>query len=193
MKKLTAFLVLGLFIVLRAQGQAINDAVLKDDTALVVKLITEGKDVNAPDQNGTTPLMAACRWGKLNMVRILLQHGAKADEPRTAKGRTPLMVACAYYSGPDICGLLIKYGANVNAQANDGSTALMLAANNGKVAVVELLLNQKANAYAKDTKGSTALDYANRADLELIKNSMPDQKLSKEEVITLLKKATGQE
>lgn len=193
MKKLTAFLALAFFFVLHTNAQAINDAVLKDDTALVVKLIGEGKDVNAPDQYGTTPLMAACRWGKLNMVRLLLQNGAKADEPRTGKGRTPLMVACAYYSGPEICGLLLKAGANINAQANDGSTALMLAANNGKVAVVELLLNQKANAYAKDSKGATALDYANRADLELIKNSMPDQKLNKEEVVALLKKATGQE
>lgn len=193
MKKLIALLVPFMFFVLHTRAQALNDAVLKDDTALVVKLITDGKDVNAPDQNGTTPLMTACRWGKLNMVRILLQHGAKADEPRTAKGRTPLMVACAYYSGPEICGLLIKYGANVNAQALDGSTALMLAANNGKVAVVELLLNQKANAYVKDSKGATALDYANRADLELIKNSMPDQKLNKEEVVAILKKATGQE
>lgn len=174
------------------RAQALQDAILKSDTALVLKLLEKGEDANAADKNGSTPLMVACRWGNTPMVRILLEHGATADAPRTPKGRTPLMVACAYYSGPDVCGLLLKAGANVNATSDDGATALMFAATNCKVEVVNLLLQQKAQPLAKDKKGQTALDYANQADYELIKNSMGDQRVNKQETIDALKAAMGQ-
>merc|ERR1712091_143840 len=55
--------------------------------------------------------------------------------------------------------LLQQHGAEINAQANDGVTALMLAARNGHERVVEVLLRHSAEINLQASKGYTALMY----------------------------------
>jgi ankyrin repeat protein len=38
----------------------------------------------------STPLGWACRWGRKDLVTLLLEHGAKADEPETELWATPM-------------------------------------------------------------------------------------------------------
>ncbi|MBQ1960542.1 MAG: ankyrin repeat domain-containing protein, partial [Akkermansia sp.] len=52
---------------------------------------------------------------------------------------------------------LIKAGANVNAQDEDGNTALMDAADEGHTAVVLRLIQAGADVNARDDEGETAL------------------------------------
>ena len=173
-----------------ASSQTLKEALDKKDTVAVLQLLKKGGNVNIADENGTTPLMNACRWADEAMVHFLLAHGATPDRPRSPKGRTPLMIACAYYSGKSICSMLIDKGADVNAFANDGSTPLMLAAQNAKLDVVALLLKKGARPNTKDTNGKTALDYANQADVsDYLKQSVKDTQLDKQGVITLLQNA----
>lgn len=168
-------------------SQTIGELLSKDDTVGATALIRSGADINAIDKMGNTLLLTECRWGKLERVSFLLRNGATVDKPRSPKGRTPLMVACAYYSGKTICGMLIDRGADVNATAQDGSTPLMLAAQSAKLDVVELLLKKGANPNAKDASGKTALDYAKSAtELEYIKNSVKDCRIDKDDTIGLL-------
>lgn len=56
-----------------------------------------------------------------------------------------------------ISRLLLNHGANVNAGRQDGMTALMLAAREGKLDFVRLLLKHKANVNARDNFGQTPL------------------------------------
>ena len=171
-------------------SQTLSDALEKKDTVAAIGLIKNGADVNACDANGTSPLMNACRWADDVMVHFLLWHGATADKPRSPKGRTPLMIACAYYSGKSICGMLINKGADVNAIANDGVTPLMLASLNAKLDVVELLLKKGAKNSTKDATGKTALDYANKAEVnDYLVKSVKDTRLDKQGVIKLLQNA----
>ena len=58
--------------------------------------------------------------------------------------------------------LLLQAGATVDAVDNDGWTALHLAANEGKIQVVEALLNAGADKAVKKKNGKTALDEAQR-------------------------------
>jgi uncharacterized protein len=175
---------------LQVFSQTLSEAISKKDSVAAMRLIKSGTDVNAVDANGTSQLMNACRWADEWAVRFLLNHGAKPDYPKSPKGRTPLMVACAYYSGKSICSMLIEKGANVNVTAQDGITSLMLAAENAKLDVVELLLRHGANPNAKDGSGKTAYDYAARADVsEYLKKSVKDTRLDKQAVMDLLKKA----
>ena len=171
-------------------AQTLKDALDKKDTVTAERLIKDGADINKPDENNTTFLMNSCRWGDDALVHFLLWHGAHPDNPRSPKGRTPLMIACAYYSGKTICGMLIEKGADVNATANDGITALMLAASNAKLDVVQLLLKKGAKPNAKDTNGKTALDYANNAEVsEYLTKSVKDTRLNKQGVTSLLQQA----
>jgi ankyrin repeat protein len=171
-------------------AQELNDAISKRDTAAAIALIKKGADVNALDKFGNSLLMSACRWGNDTTVSFLLRHGAKPDDPRSPKGRTPLIVACAYYSGTRVCSMLLAYGADVNATAADGTTALMLAAQNAKLDVVELLLKKGAKANMKDKSGKTAHDYVTSAEIpDYFKNSVKDSRIDKEAVIGLLKNA----
>jgi ankyrin repeat protein len=86
--------------------------------------------------------------------------------------------------------LLVKHGADVNAAADDGSTPLMLAAQNEKQDVVDYLLKHKANAKARDAKGKTALDYAKAGKVEeYMTTSIKDTRFNKEAVMESLEKA----
>ncbi len=171
-------------------AQTIGELLAKDDTIAAMALIKSGADINAVDKMGNTLLLTECRWGKLDRVSFLLRNGATVDKPRSPKGRTPLMVASAYYSGKTICSMLIANGADVNATAQDGSTALMLAAQSAKLDVVELLLKKGAIPMAKDAKGRTALEYAKSAtELEYIKNSVKDCRIDQEATMKMLAEA----
>ena len=169
-------------------AQTFGELLSKKDSVGAVAMIKKGTDVNAVDNNGTSPLMNACRWADDWSVSFLLRHGAKADNPKSPKGRTPLMIGCAYYSGVGICRMLIDHGANVNAVAQDNITPLMLAAHNAKLDVVELLLKKGANPKVRDAAGKTAWDYASKADVsEYLTKSVKDTRVDKQGVMELLK------
>lgn len=55
---------------------------------------------------------------------------------------------------------LLRFGALVNAQNQQGQTALMLAAKQGRSEIIELLLETKAQFDLCDSTGKNALDYA---------------------------------
>lgn len=171
--------------------QTLEEALNKEDTVMVLKMVKEGADLNKYDSSGLGPLMTPSRWGKYDMVNFLLRQGVLPDARRSPAGRTPLIVACAYYGGINVVKLLVSYGADVNATANDGSTPLMLAAANAKQTVVEWLLKNGAHAEARDKAGKTALDYARASDdiAHRVINSVKDGVIDKEGTIQVLEDA----
>uniref|UniRef100_A0A3P9CVI0 Uncharacterized protein n=1 Tax=Maylandia zebra TaxID=106582 RepID=A0A3P9CVI0_9CICH len=76
-----------------------------------------------------------------------------------AKGHTPLHLA-AQCDGPDITGLLLKGGAQVNVVGQDGLTPLHIASMQGHTDTVIQLLHNKAEPGVKDRLGRTALHWA---------------------------------
>jgi ankyrin repeat protein len=62
-----------------------------------------------------------------------------------------------------IISLLLKAGANPNAQNSDGKTPLMYAAGFGAAAVVRALLSGGARAETKDRAGKSAAFFAEKA------------------------------
>ncbi len=55
---------------------------------------------------------------------------------------------------------LLKAGASINCQDENGMTPLMHAVNGNNFRMVEFLLNHRANVYLADKNGRTALMYA---------------------------------
>jgi ankyrin repeat protein len=179
------------FAAFTGYAQTLKEAIAKQDTILAAKLINEGADPNAKDANGSTLLMEACHFPNLPVAVFLLNHGATVNQPRSAKGRTALMVACAYWCGMDMVKLLVQYGADVNVQSLDGTTSLMLAASSEKLDVVIYLLEHGADANKKNAAGKTALNFATdgKAEDYMIK-SIKDTRFDKEKVIESLIAAT---
>ena len=163
-----------------------NNRQLLPDVARL--LLEHGADVNAriehdDDDEGMTPLhLAAADRGRVQVVRVLLEHGANAGAEDN-EGRTPLHTAAAYGIVEGV-HVLLEYGANVGAEDNKGRTPLHDAVDyewiegpgsaedsaSGKVEVVRVLLDHGANAGAQDNEGKTPLHVAEKyAKVEVVR------------------------
>lgn len=102
-----------------------------------------------------TPLMRAIIAGQTSTALLLIELGADIDL-RCADGRNALMYA-ADKSNPSVAAALLAKGAEVNVQStNRVDTALMIAAGQGSVEVVLLLLEARAETGLRDKRGCTA-------------------------------------
>jgi ankyrin repeat protein len=143
-------------------------AVEKGHTDIVSLLLSRKADVNARDRVGFTPLIVAIRWGEQKeeigeIVRLLLDGGADANArrpgggwgPAGSDGETALQQA-AESGYARVVALLIRRGADVNAEFKDGRTPLYWAARNGHTDVVAMLIRNGANVNA-NARGRSAL------------------------------------
>lgn len=67
------------------------NAIVKGDLETVKKFIEYGADVNETS-NGTTPLMFAARYNKVEIIKLLLEKGARL-ETKDERGFTALKYA----------------------------------------------------------------------------------------------------
>ena len=103
-------------------------------------------------------LFDAVRDGDLELLKVLVESGAKIDE-RDDGGYTPFMLAALSHSS-ETMSYLISKGADVNAATSWGATALTRAAQGGDTNVVALLLSNGANVNAREYDGYTSLSRA---------------------------------
>lgn len=93
---------------------ALHHAVLAPNDGLLKLMLECGCDPQATSHAGVTPLFLAVKAGKADMVRRLMEKGAKVDTRHSSDGYTPLHVA-AFEGRNEIVASLISYGAHVNA------------------------------------------------------------------------------
>ena len=112
------------------------------------------------------PLCAAATTGRMDICRILIQHGADVDkggsDPKHRRTGTPLGLA-ARFGRENIAKLLIENGANV--EGNSGhyhGPAICAAAYNGHEHIVQLLLENGADVNGQGPDGKTSLHGAAR-------------------------------
>lgn len=122
---------------------------------MVELLVRQGNDVNATDDEGSTPLMTVTVKDDAETVRFLISQGAKINV-RAKDGTTPLIMA-AQYDDVEAMGLLLDHGAEVNMHDNDGGTPLHYAADLGTVRSVRMLLAHGARVDPVDSNGDTPL------------------------------------
>jgi uncharacterized protein len=102
------------------------------------------------------PLIGAARSGDTESIRTLVASGANPDQTWGVNGWTPLMHAIHKNQKGSVEALLAG-GANVNARAGKGMTALMMAAGYGYADIVQLLLAKGADASLETSDGDSAL------------------------------------
>lgn len=120
-----------------------------------VLLASPETDVNALNQAGESALMMAALKGNLEGAQLLLARGAKVNQP----GWSPLHYAAA---GPDpkVVQLLIDHGAAIDSASPNGTTPLMMAAQYGSEASVDLLLSHGADLKRRNERNLDAIDFA---------------------------------
>lgn len=119
------------------------------DTKAFELFLKAGADVNATSRYGKTPLIAAAESGNIEIVKKLLERGAKLEaEMNRPSGfdvpGTALIRAIAEHKY-NVALELIKAGANVNFENSAGRTPLMLAAINGNIELTAALIKAGAN------------------------------------------------
>jgi ankyrin repeat protein len=134
----------------------------------IKSLIENGGDINAPiGNNETFPLHYACQHLDVQMVKLLLEHGANPNIVRDKNvdyEMTPIISAMLTYLWSDsdtrygvgkeegfyrlgsIIDLLLKYGADLNIPSDHwNSIPIMFAIHSHDIKLVQLLLDKGVN------------------------------------------------
>ena len=104
------------------------------------------------------PLCGAASLGRLEVVRLLLEHKATVDAPNSA-GTSPLMLA-AMGGHVDVVRTLLTHRASIDAIDTSEWTALSLAALRGHVEAIRVLIEAGAHVDVFNFEGQTALSFA---------------------------------
>jgi len=132
-------------------------AVADDDIEKARELIANGADPNGKenDYGKITPVFIAVENGNLEMVKLLLDAGAKLSVKDEEK-QTPLMRLDGD-AGPELVELLVRHGMKVDAKDKEGNTALIIAAQGAKAEVLKALIDAGADANKANKEGLTPL------------------------------------
>ena len=137
----------------------LSRATFEGQEQLVRELVERGADVNAGDDDGDTPLMMAAKYGATAVARLLLQRGAFVHA-KDREGRTALHWAAARGDFVETVEVLLKAGADIDAQSTAG-TALAAAAFIGALGTVHALIRAGADVARPDpTLNATPLMFA---------------------------------
>ena len=114
---------------------------------------------NVRTGTGVSDIQALAASGDAN--RLAERLSAQPDLANAAQPNrwTPLQSA-ACNGNLECVGLLISFGADVDAQSCNRQTALHCGAADGNAEIVSLLLGADANPNLEDSKGKTPLDWA---------------------------------
>lgn len=140
-----------------SESLALDAAIGSDNQPLVKLLIDAGAPVNPKETKLFTPLAEAAMPRHIEIMRLLLQAGAKVD----AVDHNGMTLLAGYgFFDPNVERVLLESGANVNATDSKGETALMKASAFGFKQAVKILIEHHADVNLKDSEGRTALMHA---------------------------------
>lgn len=128
------------------------------------------KGRGGPLSRGTTPLIVAASAADVDMIRLLLDHGARADMLQ-ADRQGPVAALMSARTSPEVSVLALRMlheaGADLDARAvphhlqrTRGGTPLHYAVRANNARAVETLAELGADLNIKDVDGLTALDHA---------------------------------
>jgi len=127
--------------------------------ATIRKLVENGAYINAANDFGQTPILWTVHARNIEAARYLIEQGAYLDSP-TDEGITPLHAAINN-GAPEFIELLAKNGASPEiGDKRNGYTAFHLAAIQGNLDVVAMLLPYIKDINLKDNYGKSAMCYA---------------------------------
>jgi ankyrin repeat protein len=138
-----------------AYATPLHDVAEAGNVAVAAAIVMDDpSSIGVRDLYGRMPLTMAAQGGHLEVVRLLVEKGAPIDVRGNYLGAPPSTVA--YYSSPAVARML-----RVKAPVEPvGATALYVAALEGQLEVVKLLLASGAAIDVRADDGSTPLAIA---------------------------------
>lgn len=119
---------------------ALHLAVLKKDATMVRMLIRYIKNIDARTTKGSTALLLACNFQLIEIVKILLENGARQNIMELEYDFYPIFYAVVQ-NDIELVKLLIKYGANPNHQDYSGNTILHYVIVNNHTELLDYIIN----------------------------------------------------
>jgi len=144
------------------------NAARNGDEPLVKALLNHHANVNTVTAEGSALWWAVTR-DKIEVAKMLIDAGADLvlkykTPPDPKKPRLSLMGEAARVGDLNLIDLLLDHDMDADARGDDGTTALMIAAERPKTDVLEVLLQKGANANLQNQAGETALMRAAKHD-----------------------------
>jgi ankyrin repeat protein len=141
-----------------AAAAALFKAVRSGDVSATRALLPHHRNLNEPLPDGSTLLAWAVESQNGELVRLLLDHGARANGVGTVSV-APLFIACQY-GDPAILAALLDAHADVKATRADGIAPLSVCAGNAPANILQRVLAAGAVVDQPDETGQTALMWA---------------------------------
>ena len=187
--RLIALLTLAIIVAPAALAQDVNEAFLaaarKGDVAKLKEFLDKGVDVNTKTQYGATALAYACDKGHVDVVKLLLEHGANVNVKDTFYGEMPLGWALQK-ENVEILRLLLEKGAE------GGDRVLMYGVRANKVEIVKVALDKGGLKPGVLSSALGAAESSNHAEIvELLKKAGAVAKTSFPVDLDTLKSYTG--
>lgn len=129
----------------------------KEDNILF--LIEKGASLRHKDHCLVTPLLYACATGIIATVKILLSNAADPNQTGTIEKITPLHASLALQND-EMTRYLLFHGASCDVVSANGTHAIHIAAEKGKINFLRLLSAKGYSLNIKDKKGSQAIHFA---------------------------------
>ncbi|RBR12019.1 uncharacterized protein FIESC28_08789 [Fusarium coffeatum] len=122
----------------------------QDHRDIVDHLHGRGADIDMVSRKGDTPLILACRKGKVGMVRMLLQHGARINfKSKESSG----LLEASIQQDVDVLEEILKWKPDMSHRNNHGLTAVSLACRFGRVNNLKLLIKHGADVLMPTIEG----------------------------------------
>ncbi|XP_062512455.1 ankyrin-2-like [Corticium candelabrum] len=141
---------------------ALHYAIMHGNSDICSFLLSGRADVSQTDKDGNTLLHLAAYHDLVNMCQLLVDHKADVTSVNN-KGQTPLHIAVTlptcWLRPVAVCPPLIT-NESVNVADRHGNRALHIAARNGNIQTIQLLVDCGADVNALNEDGQTPLHTA---------------------------------
>ncbi|XP_075437754.1 uncharacterized protein LOC142476069 [Ascaphus truei] len=159
-----AFLKKGVLLHMPNKSGAVclHAAAKRGHTAVVKALLQKGAHVDARTKDHYTALHIAAENSKPQVVQTLLGFGAQVQLKGGKAQETPLHIAARIKDGEKVAEMLLKSGADVNVEQENGETAMHIAARHGNLKMITALIEEGGELTWQSKAGENPLHTAVR-------------------------------
>ncbi|CAO3692903.1 unnamed protein product [Umbelopsis ramanniana] len=129
-----------------------------DMNEMTEKKSRSGADINAPNDDGLSPIFVAGQHPQV--IPVLIDNGAFVDARNSQKRNVAVLHHYVSQGQIEALRILLSSGCNIHSTDDDFNTALHYAARKGNCEVAVLLLQKGIDINARNCRGESALHVA---------------------------------